>query len=159
MAGLNVYARIWKLGMFILLFLRINKIFLAKKCPFCFVQPCKIRSSTLASHPSLSVWLWLFDAAHTWFYSTNLLFSWRSLYRPHASRRAGYSRSPASWVPLIDRLIDIFLLIEAHKSPFLRGQNKVSNTWNENTGRWQIFMTTWQILTVPKGDASIFPGR
>lgn len=113
-------------------------------------SPAKSDPHTLACHPSLSVWLWLFDAVHTWLYSKNLLFSWRSVYRPHASRRAGYSRSPASWVLLIDRLIDIFLLIEAHKSPVLRGQDKVSNMWNENTGRWQIFMTTSQILTIPK---------
>lgn len=130
-----------------------------KKNIFVLCSPAKSDPHTLASHPSFCVWLWLFDAAHTWLYPTNLLFSWRSLYRPHASRRAGYSRSPVSWVPLIDRLIDIFLLIEARKSPFLRGQDKVSNTWNENTGRWQIFMTTWQILTIPKGDVSIFPGR
>lgn len=42
-----------------------------------------------------------------------------------APRHAGYSQPPTSWVVLIDRLIDIFLLIEAHKSSFLQDQDKV----------------------------------
>lgn len=93
----------------------------------------------MSTHLASNVCLWLFLAhRHVWLYPANLLFSWRSLYRLYALRPAGQSQPPTSWVLLIDQLIDILSLIEAHKRAFIQEQDKELCLEKKCTiGRWQ----------------------
>lgn len=67
----------------------------------------------------------------------------------YAPRHAGYRRSPASWVPLIDRLIDIFFLADrspqdsAPARPRPKKKKKEKNPMrevNRSRGAVQIFI-------------------
>lgn len=127
------------------------------------VHAFKITSSFIAlrmsSHLTCSVSFWLFDAQRAWLCSSNLLFSWRSLYWLYASRHAGCSQPPTSWVVLIDRLIDKSL---ANRSPreSIPVRPRQSVVYGKcNTGRWQIFMATWQQSIIPKVEVNTFQKR